>query len=121
MFGRVLLPFSAIHLLPWKSCQRPCCSQTVRLFTAPSLGACSPSLHLRSAPSAMRGTRDTLIGLPQPLGTALQVLSRLGVDSFEFPVMHKKGKGGGPRGGQAGGWRRLPKRLGAVTVGYKCH
>ena len=20
-----------------------------------------------------------------------------------------------------GGWRRLPKRLGAVTVGYKCH
>ena len=22
--------------------------------------------------------------------------------------------------GQTGGWRRLPKRLGAVTVGYKC-
>ena len=27
---------------------------------------------------------------------------------------------GGPRGGQTGGWRRLPKRLGAVTAGYKC-
>ena len=26
-----------------------------------------------------------------------------------------------PRGGQAGGWRRLPKRLGAVTVGYNFH
>ena len=24
-------------------------------------------------------------------------------------------------GGGAGGWRRLPKRLGVVTVGYKCH
>ena len=24
------------------------------------------------------------------------------------------------RGGQTGDWRRLPKRLGAVTVGYKC-
>ena len=37
--------------------------------------------------------------------------------------MHWKGRDlrGGPRGGQAGGWRRLPKRLGAVTVGYKCH
>ena len=23
--------------------------------------------------------------------------------------------------GWTGGWRRLPKRLGAVTVGYKCH
>ena len=30
------------------------------------------------------------------------------------------GKGWGPGGGYAGGWRRLPKRLGAVTVGYKC-
>ena len=28
---------------------------------------------------------------------------------------------GGPRGSQTGGWRRLPKRLGAVTVGFKCH
>ena len=27
---------------------------------------------------------------------------------------------GGPRRGSTGGWRRLPKRLGAVTVGYKC-
>ena len=27
---------------------------------------------------------------------------------------------GGPRSGWTGGWRRLPKRLGAVTVGYKC-
>ena len=36
------------------------------------------------------------------------------------PGMHWKGRdlGGGPRGGQTGGWRRLPKRLGAVTVGY---
>ena len=36
--------------------------------------------------------------------------------------VHQKGKdlGGGPRGGPKGGWRRLPKRLGAVTVGYKC-
>ena len=37
--------------------------------------------------------------------------------------MHWKGRGlrGGPRGGYTGGWRRLSKRLGAVTVGYKCH
>ena len=27
--------------------------------------------------------------------------------------------GGGPRSGQTGGWRRLPKRLGAATVGYR--
>ena len=33
--------------------------------------------------------------------------------------MHWKGRD--LRGGQAGGWRGLPKRLGAVTVGYKCH
>ena len=35
--------------------------------------------------------------------------------------MHQKGTGprGGPRGGSAGGWRGSPKRLGAVTVGYK--
>ena len=35
----------------------------------------------------------------------------------------KKGRGlrGGPSSGEAGGWRRLLKRLGAVTVGYKCH
>ena len=37
--------------------------------------------------------------------------------------MHQKGRDhrGGPRSGEAGGWRRLPKRLGAVPVGYKCH
>ena len=37
--------------------------------------------------------------------------------------MHSKGRDlrGGPSGGQTGGWRRLPKRLGAVIVGYKCH
>ena len=37
--------------------------------------------------------------------------------------MHEKGKAlrGGLRRGEAGGWRRLPKRLGAVTVGYKRH
>ena len=35
------------------------------------------------------------------------------------PGVHQKGRGlrGGPRGGSAGGWRRLSKRLGAVTVG----
>ena len=35
--------------------------------------------------------------------------------------MHQKGRdlGGGPRGGYMGGWRRWPKRLGAVTVGAK--
>ena len=27
---------------------------------------------------------------------------------------------GGRSSGWIGGWRRLPKRLGAVTVGYKC-
>ena len=32
-----------------------------------------------------------------------------------------RSRGRGLRGGQTGGWRRLPKRLGAVTVGYKCH
>ena len=39
------------------------------------------------------------------------------------PGMPQKGRGlrGGPRGGWTGGWRRLPQRLGAVTVGYKCH
>ena len=39
------------------------------------------------------------------------------------PGMHQKGRdlGGGPRSGSTGGWRRLPKRVGAVTVGYKCH
>ena len=39
------------------------------------------------------------------------------------PGMHWKGRHlrGGPRGGWTGGWRRLPKRLRAVTVGYKCH
>ena len=37
--------------------------------------------------------------------------------------MHCKGRGlrGGPRSGYVGGRRRLPKRLGAVTVGCKCH
>ena len=37
--------------------------------------------------------------------------------------MHWKGndRKGDPRGGYTGGWRRLPERLGAVTVGYKCH
>ena len=37
--------------------------------------------------------------------------------------VHWNGRGlrGGPRSGQAGGWRWLRKRLGAVTVGYKCH
>ena len=32
--------------------------------------------------------------------------------------MHEKGRDlrGGPRSGSLGGWRRLPKRLGAVTV-----
>ena len=35
------------------------------------------------------------------------------------PGMHWKGSG--PSSRWAGGWRRLPKRLGAVTVGYKCH
>ena len=28
---------------------------------------------------------------------------------------------GGPRRGWMGGWSRLPQRLGAVTVGCKCH
>jgi hypothetical protein len=28
---------------------------------------------------------------------------------------------GTSEGGPRSGWRRLPKRLGAVTVGYKCH
>ena len=39
------------------------------------------------------------------------------------PGMHQKGRGlrGGHKGGWGGGWRRLPKRLGPVTVGYKCH
>ena len=38
------------------------------------------------------------------------------------PGMHQKGRGlrGGPGGGSTGGWRRLPKRSGAVTIGYKC-
>ena len=37
------------------------------------------------------------------------------------PGMHENGRNsrGGPRSGQTGGWRRLSKRLGAVTVGYK--
>ena len=37
--------------------------------------------------------------------------------------MHWKGRDlrGRPKSAQIGGWRRLPKRLGAVTVGYKCH
>ena len=41
----------------------------------------------------------------------------------KWPGMHWRGSGlsGGPRSGWTGGWRRLPKRLGAVTVGYKCH
>ena len=45
------------------------------------------------------------------------------VSPSHSPEMHWKGRGlrGGPRSGEAGGWRRLPKRLGAVTVGYKCN
>ena len=37
--------------------------------------------------------------------------------------MHQKGRGvkNGATSGKTGGWRRLPKRLWAVTVGYKCH
>ena len=48
---------------------------------------------------------------------------RLGGGGGGAARMHSKGRGlrSGPRGGYAGGWRRLPKRLGAVTVGYKCH
>ena len=39
------------------------------------------------------------------------------------PGTHWKGRGlrGGPGSGEIGGWRRLPKWLRAVTVGYKCH
>ena len=33
----------------------------------------------------------------------------------------KEGTSKAVGGGERGGWRRLPKRLGAVTVGYKCH
>ena len=39
------------------------------------------------------------------------------------PRMHWKGRDlkGGPRSGWlVGGWKRLPKRLGAVNVGEKC-
>ena len=37
--------------------------------------------------------------------------------------MHQKGRDlrDGPRSGWIGGWRRLPKRLVAATVGYKWH
>ena len=37
--------------------------------------------------------------------------------------LHEKETGlrGGPRGGWVGGGRGLPKRLGVVAVGYKCH
>ena len=36
--------------------------------------------------------------------------------------VHLRGRDlrGDPRGGKAGGWRRLPKRLGAAVVGCKC-
>ena len=39
------------------------------------------------------------------------------------PGIHWKRKGfrGGHSSSQKGGWRRLSKRLGAVTVGYRCH
>ena len=39
------------------------------------------------------------------------------------PGMHWKARDlrGGPRSACTGGWRRLSTRLGAVTVGYKCH
>ena len=41
------------------------------------------------------------------------------------PPLHKDASEadlrGGPSSSYIGGCRRLPKRLGAVTVGYKCH
>ena len=35
--------------------------------------------------------------------------------------IRKEGTSEAAQGRSTGGWRRLPKRLGAVTVGYKCH
>ena len=66
----------------------------------------------------LRFVSSTQIRCRQP--TFSKVLGhRVGV----WGGMHWKGRGlrGGPRGGETGGWRRLLKRLGAVTVGYKCH
>ena len=52
-----------------------------------------------------------------------EVWGRAGPGGRGRAGMHEKRRGlrGSPRGGWAGGWRRLPKRLGAVTVRYKCH
>ena len=67
-----------------------------------------------------RGWGPTL-GTRQGVGGGCSVLG--GVGAYSIPGMHSKGRDlrGGPRGAWIGGWRTLPKRLGAVTVGYKCH
>ena len=59
---------------------------------------------------------------PPPLPR--NVLSTAAPTALEPPVgdaLEGKDLRGGPGSGWTGSWRRLPKRLGAVTVGHKCH
>ena len=58
-------------------------------------------------------------------GDVEETLERHGARAGAFgggPLVQLKGRGlrGGCGSGWTGGWRRLPKRLGAVTVGYRC-
>ena len=63
---------------------------------------------LMAIPNGIRDIADTVLAI---LKEKVRRATRPG----------RREKGRGPGGGWIGGWRRLPKRLGAVTVGYKCH
>ena len=61
-------------------------------------------------------------GVSAPIGDSLtHRVEKVGPCGDPRDALEGKDLRGGPRSGWAGGWRRLPKRLGAVTVGYKCH
>ena len=77
---------------------------------------------------AIRGARTALAGSTVKVAgrdvmASYKVLGCVRRVPAPAPGMHKKGRDlrGSPRSRWISGWRRLPKRLGAVTVGYKCH
>ena len=91
----------------WRFCsKRPCRTRASRCGGA----AGGPARRLRTR------LRDPHDGAMQKCVRTADNLKRRWGD-------HWKGRdlGGGPRSGSTGGWRGLPKQLGAVTVGYRCH
>ena len=117
---------------------RPCHMQRRHHELCIPLGAspCANALNCRTLLPVQTGTcmygalLDLCVppGIPETIGKVPEYAAHhrwiiLGDFGPPWAGLHYKGRdlGGGPPSGQAGGWRRLPKWLGAVTVGYKCH